>query len=756
MIEIHPLFLFLLLYLLSDAVGYSLCPLHMQPLQWLEHCNYQLTTTITPSIRIRPKATLTRMNFARVNVLNDDEDDELDYNFDKTMGDGGTGVVEVSEGQLLEHWLSIGGKEEDFTSQTGLSSYIQSQMGFMDDNDDDWEVAAISANNKKQIKGKRSEKVRENRNMDDSGTDILRQMFENRDSGPVVDTLNQMSVGIDLGTSNSAISRIVDGEAQIIEIAGSRTIPSAVCYLPDDCVLVGKPAIQRRLVDPPNTFLSIKRVIGRKQNTLPKGLPYYIHLNETDQLGWKIRVPNLQKNLKPEEISAEVIKFLLDEASRSLNVVRSSITRAVITVPAYFTTEQCNATEKAGILAGLEKVKLLREPEAAAFAYGLTQRERQIVLVFDLGGGTFDVSVLDVGDGFAEVIATSGDSQLGGDDFDEVLVTWMIGQFIEEYPDTKLSQIKKNTDTMSRLYETAERVKVTLTNEKSCTIFVPCICDEKDLSCALSREKFESLTSKLLSRLLIPMREVALMSGINLAGESLNTDEEITELEDAVNSQGVANLSTLDDAEMSISKMKKVQQAGRKNAKMLKKVKSDFTREMNRLRSKTGDNNLAAFPGGYSLSDVILVGGATRMPAVQRLIQGLTGVKPRLTVNPDEAVSLGAAVLAGTLDGTLNNMQVMSSWQAALYRAFYENYNKENKGARELLTNNRDQENNGAANSQQSVDIVRANDKDFVDGGDIKMNTVSTKGNRISGKTRSAGGLLRRIKENRTKKGRHE
>ena len=640
-----------------------------------------------------------------------DHDSEQKYEKRRGAGDekeAGNADLEGKEGgedevtyiepeELMEFWVSEGNSRYEFDESRAINAFMQSQ--FTDENMDVDMVTGIDEgvdlildptlrDGKKLetlggiLSGDSKNILRRlltdtNKNENDGLDSQIAEFFDKeneQESHDQVDADNgnlsaAQSVGIDLGTSNSAISYIHNGKPTVISIDGARTVPSAVCYQEDGSLLVGKAASNRRLTDPLNTFLSVKRVMGKTWKELPKVKPYQMKQNETHPLEWKIKVHCRNHYLKPEEISAEVLKFLLAKANRSIFHGSDRIKRAVITVPAYFTEAQRAATERAGILAGLEKVKLIREPEAAAFAYGLTQRERQIVLVFDLGGGTFDVSILDVGDGFAEVIATSGDPQLGGDDFDAVIVNWMIEQFLRN---SEARSPRKDPEAMSRLYTTAEKTKITLSKDNVCTIHLHSLLDGIDLQCELTRDKFDALTAKLLAKLLVPMREAALMAGINLAGESLSTDEALMEIDEMCAEDEAAEI-------VNISVLKRRQQMGRRTAKMRKKAKADLGRELNRLKSKLGDNTISPFPGGYALNDVILVGGATRIPSVQRAIQGLTGITPRLTVNPDEAVSLGAAILAGTLDGTVENMQVMSSWQAALYRAFYDDYYKEQK-----------------------------------------------------------------------------
>ncbi|HEY9668417.1 MAG TPA: Hsp70 family protein, partial [Coleofasciculaceae cyanobacterium] len=238
-------------------------------------------------------------------------------------------------------------------------------------------------------------------------------------------------VGIDLGTTNSVVAVMEGGKPVVIANAeGMRTTPSVVAFSKDGERLVGQMARRQTVLNPQNTFYGVKRFIGRKYaelNQESKRVPYTIRRDETTG-NIKIRCPRLKKEFAPEEISAMVLRKLADEASRYLG---ESVTGAVITVPAYFNDSQRQATRDAGRIAGLEVLRILNEPTAASLAYGLDREQSQTVLVFDLGGGTFDVSILEVGDGVFEVKATSGDTQLGGNDFDRKIVDWLAEQFLE-------------------------------------------------------------------------------------------------------------------------------------------------------------------------------------------------------------------------------------------------------------------------------------------------------------------------------------
>ena len=238
-------------------------------------------------------------------------------------------------------------------------------------------------------------------------------------------------VGIDLGTTNSVVAVMEGGKPVVIANAeGMRTTPSVVAFTKEGERVVGQMARRQAVLNPQNTFYAVKRFIGRKYGELTpesKRVPYTVRREENSNI--KIKCPRLKKDFAPEEISAMILRKLADEASRYLG---QEVTGAVITVPAYFNDSQRQATRDAGRIAGLDVKRILNEPTAASLAYGLERRESQTILVFDLGGGTFDVSILEVGDGVFEVKATSGDTQLGGNDFDQKIVDWMAEQFLEK------------------------------------------------------------------------------------------------------------------------------------------------------------------------------------------------------------------------------------------------------------------------------------------------------------------------------------
>ncbi|PSN19563.1 molecular chaperone DnaK, partial [filamentous cyanobacterium CCP5] len=277
-------------------------------------------------------------------------------------------------------------------------------------------------------------------------------------------------VGIDLGTTNSVVSVMEGGKPVVIANAeGTRTTPSVVAFSKEGERLVGQLARRQAVLNPQNTFYGVKRYIGRKYAELSpesKRVPYTIRRDENGSV--KLRCPRLERDFAPEEISAMVLRKLADEASRYLG---QPVTGAVITVPAYFNDAQRQATRNAGRIAGLEVKRILNEPTAAALAYGLDQQYSQCVLVFDLGGGTFDVSLLDVGDGVFEVRSTAGDTQLGGTNFDQVIVEWLADQFLEK----EGTDLRRDRQALQRLTEAAEKAKIELSGVATTEINLPFI-----------------------------------------------------------------------------------------------------------------------------------------------------------------------------------------------------------------------------------------------------------------------------------------
>ncbi|HEY9873884.1 MAG TPA: molecular chaperone DnaK, partial [Candidatus Obscuribacterales bacterium] len=320
-------------------------------------------------------------------------------------------------------------------------------------------------------------------------------------------------VGIDLGTTNSVVAVMEGGKPVVIANAeGMRTTPSVVAFSKEGERLVGQMARRQGVLNPQNTFYAVKRFIGRKYSELSpqsKQLPYTIRKDEEGNI--KIKCPRLKKEFAPEEISAMVLRKLADEASRYLG---QSVTGAVITVPAYFNDSQRQATRDAGRIAGLEVLRILNEPTAASLAYGLDRKESQTILVFDLGGGTFDVSILEVGDGVFEVKATSGDTQLGGNDFDKKIVDWLALQFLE----TEKVDLRRDRQALQRLMEAAEKAKIELSGVTVTDINLPFITATEEgpvhLETRLTRPQFEGLCGDLVNRLRSPVKRAMVDAGM--------------------------------------------------------------------------------------------------------------------------------------------------------------------------------------------------------------------------------------------------
>jgi molecular chaperone DnaK len=313
-------------------------------------------------------------------------------------------------------------------------------------------------------------------------------------------------VGIDLGTTNSVVAVMEGGKPVVIANAeGMRTTPSVVGFSKDGERLVGQLARRQTISNPQNTFYAVKRFMGRNYAELSpdsKRVAYTIRRDEMGNI--KIRAPRLEKDFAPEEISAMVLKKLVDDASRYLG---DKVTEAVITVPAYFNDSQRQATRDAGRIAGLEVRRILNEPTAASLAYGLDRQENQTILVFDLGGGTFDVSILEVGDGVFEVKATSGDTQLGGNDFDQKIVDWLAELFLE----AEEIDLRRDRQALQRLSEAAEKAKIELSSVNITDINLPFITataedGPKHLETRFSRSQFEELCEDLIARLRKPVK----------------------------------------------------------------------------------------------------------------------------------------------------------------------------------------------------------------------------------------------------------
>jgi molecular chaperone DnaK len=383
-------------------------------------------------------------------------------------------------------------------------------------------------------------------------------------------------VGIDLGTTNSCVAVMEGGKPTVIANAeGFRTTPSVVAYAKNGDRLVGQIAKRQAVMNPGNTFYSVKRFIGRKYDEITNEATEVSYKALRDSTGnVKLDCPAQEKQFAPEEISAQVLRKLVDDASKYLG---ETVTQAVITVPAYFNDSQRQATKDAGKIAGIEVLRIINEPTAASLAYGLDKKSNETILVFDLGGGTFDVSVLEVGDGVFEVLATSGDTHLGGDDFDKKIVDFLA----EEFKKVEGIDLRSDKQALQRLTEAAEKAKIELSGVSQTEINLPFITATQDgpkhLDTTLSRSKFEELCSDLIDRCRIPV-------------------------ENAV-----------------------------RDAKIDKSA----------------------------LDEVVLVGGSTRIPAVQELVKKVLGKDPNQSVNPDEVVAVGAAIQGGVLAGEVKDILLL-------------------------------------------------------------------------------------------------
>jgi molecular chaperone DnaK len=383
------------------------------------------------------------------------------------------------------------------------------------------------------------------------------------------------TVGIDLGTTNSVIAAVEGGQPAVIPNAeGSRTTPSVVAFTDSGERLVGQLARRQAILNPKGTIYSAKRFIGRRFDEVASERTA-VSFDVVEGPGETVRFKVGSKLYAPEEISALVLRKLADDASKFLG---ERVTEAVITVPAYFNDAQRQATKDAGRIAGLEVLRIINEPTAAALAYGMDKLANETILVFDLGGGTFDVSVLTVGEGVVEVRATAGDTHLGGDDFDRRIVDWLADNFKNEQG----IDLRNDPQALQRLFEAAEKAKVELSSVTQTTINLPFITADasgpKHLNTTLMRSTFDQLTADLVERCMGPVKQA-------MADARLTPDD---------------------------------------------------------------------------LDEVILVGGATRIPAVQSLVRRLTGGKdPNMTVNPDEVVAIGAAVQAAIIKGEVKDVLLL-------------------------------------------------------------------------------------------------
>ena len=381
-------------------------------------------------------------------------------------------------------------------------------------------------------------------------------------------------VGIDLGTTNSVVAVMEGGKPSVIANAeGFRTTPSVVAYAKNGDRLVGQIAKRQAVMNPENTLYSVKRFIGRQYdevNNEASEVPYKIA-----KVGGNVKIETSDgKQYAPEEISSQVLRKLVDDASKYLG---EKVTQAVITVPAYFNDSQRQATKDAGKVAGVEVLRIINEPTAAALAYGLDKKSNETILVFDLGGGTFDVSILEVGDGVFEVLSTSGDTHLGGDDFDKKLVDYLA----EDFAKKEGIDLRKDKQALQRLTEAAEKAKIELSSVSQAEVNLPFITATQDgpkhLETTLTRAKFEELCSDLIDRCGVPVK------------------------------------NALKDAKLSNS----------------------------------------------DIDEVVLVGGSTRIPAVQSLVEKILGKAPNQTVNPDEVVAIGAAIQGGVLAGEVKDILLL-------------------------------------------------------------------------------------------------
>ena len=319
-------------------------------------------------------------------------------------------------------------------------------------------------------------------------------------------TTGKKIVGIDLGTTNFVVSVLEGANPKVIPNAeGNRTTPSIIAYTPTGEILVGQLAKRQGVVNPENTFYSVKRFIGCTYDEI-QGEVGRISYKVKNEDGGKIKIycPALKKDFSPEEISASVLKKLVSDASRFL---KENITQAIVTVPAYFNDSQRLATKDAGTIAGLEVLRILNEPTAAALAYGLEKKKNEVVLIFDLGGGTFDVSILEVGDEVFEVLATAGDTHLGGDDFDQVIVD----HIVEDFKKKEGVDLYKEKQALQRIIEASEKAKVELSSLQSTRINLPFIYIDgqtpKNIDLEFDRSKFESLSKQLLANCKIPVQK---------------------------------------------------------------------------------------------------------------------------------------------------------------------------------------------------------------------------------------------------------
>jgi molecular chaperone DnaK len=383
------------------------------------------------------------------------------------------------------------------------------------------------------------------------------------------------AVGIDLGTTNSVIAAMEGGQPEVIPNAeGNRTTPSVVAFLDSGERLVGQMARRQAILNPKGTIYSAKRFIGRKYHEVTSeinAVSFDVVPGPDDAARFEVN----GKQYAPEEISAQVLRKLVDDAGKHLG---ERVTEAVITVPAYFNDAQRQATKDAGRIAGLEVLRIINEPTAAALAYGMDKLENETILVFDLGGGTFDVSILTVGEGVVEVMATAGDTHLGGDDFDRRIVDYLA----DDFKKSNGIDLRSDPQALQRLFEAAEKAKVELSAVTQTAVNLPFVTADasgpKHLNVNLMRSTFDQLTADLVERCMAPVKQA------------------------------------MEDAKVT-----------------------------------TND-----------IDQVILVGGSTRIPAVQALVRRLSGGRePNMTVNPDEVVAIGAAIQAAIIKGQVKDVLLL-------------------------------------------------------------------------------------------------
>jgi len=383
-------------------------------------------------------------------------------------------------------------------------------------------------------------------------------------------------IGIDLGTTNSVVAVMEGGEPVVIPNAeGGRTTPSVVAFTKDGERLVGQVARRQAITNPENTIFSIKRFMGRKHGEVKeeeKLVPYDVGSDGSGRV--QVTVKNADKTFTPPEISAMILQKMRQTAEDYLG---TKVEQAVITVPAYFNDAQRQATKDSGKIAGLEVLRIINEPTAAALAYGLDKKKDEKIAVFDLGGGTYDISILELGDGVFEVKSTNGDTHLGGDDFDQRVIDWLV----EEFKKDQGIDLKKDAMALQRLKEAAEKAKMELSTTMTTDINLPFITATQDgpkhMNYSLTRAKFEQLVDDLIKRTIPPMKKA-------LEDAGLKTDE---------------------------------------------------------------------------IDEVILVGGSTRIPKIQQVVNEFFGKEPHKGVNPDEVVAIGAAIQGGVLAGDVSDVLLL-------------------------------------------------------------------------------------------------